>query len=120
MGGGGTNEPGMMRPTQARIARRLLRGFRARGLDILNTSSEPEPDGACCLRKRGVDGNVPSRTTYWSRAYEGYAKRTMERALAATRKRHAHRLTNVTGTDVQNDPQNRVQNDFGDECLQAK
>jgi hypothetical protein len=58
MGGGGTNEPGMMRPTQARIARRLLRGFRARGLDILNTSSEPEPDGACCLRKRGVDGNV--------------------------------------------------------------
>lgn len=27
-----------------------------------------------------------------SRAYEGYAKRTMERALAATRKRHAYRI----------------------------
>jgi hypothetical protein len=25
-------------------------------------------------------------------AYEGYAKRTLERALSATRKRHAHRL----------------------------
>jgi hypothetical protein len=33
-------------------------------------------------------------------SYEGYAKRTMERALSATRKRHAHRLTNTTGTDV--------------------
>ena len=30
-------------------------------------------------------------------AYEGYAKRTMERALAATRKRHAHRLANARG-----------------------
>ena len=30
-------------------------------------------------------------------AYEGYAKRTMERALSATRKRHAHRLANVPG-----------------------
>jgi len=26
------------------------------------------------------------------RAYEGYAKRTLERALPATRKRHAHRI----------------------------
>ncbi len=36
------------------------------------------------------------------RAYEGYAKRTMERALAATRKRHAHRiasLSNAQGTE---------------------
>jgi len=28
------------------------------------------------------------------RSYGGYAKITMERALAATRKRHAHRLVN--------------------------
>jgi hypothetical protein len=45
---------------------------------------------------------------------------TIGRALAATRRRHAHRLTNATGTDVQNDPRNRVQNDFGDQYLQAK
>jgi hypothetical protein len=43
-------------------------------------------------------------------AYEGYAKRTMERALSATRKRHAHRLTNMVGTNIQNEPQNHIQN----------
>ena len=67
-----------------------------------------------------TDGQGRALSAHKSRAYEGYAKRTMERALAATRKRHAHRLTNATGTDVQNDPQNSVQNDFGDEYLQAK
>jgi hypothetical protein len=40
------------------------------------------------------------RTT---RAYEGYAKNTMDRALAATRKRHAHRLANIAGTSIQNE-----------------
>jgi integrase len=44
-------------------------------------------------------------------AYEGYAKRTMERALSATRKRHAHRLANTAGTSIQNEPQNGIQND---------
>ena len=43
-------------------------------------------------------------------AYEGYAKRTMERALSATRKRHAHRLANAGGTNIQNEPQNDIQN----------
>ena len=44
-------------------------------------------------------------------AYEGYAKRTMERVLSATRKRHAHRLANTAGTGVQNEQQNAVQNE---------
>lgn len=43
-------------------------------------------------------------------AYEGYAKRTMERALSATRKRHAHRLANAAGTNIQNEAQNDIQN----------
>jgi len=43
-------------------------------------------------------------------AYEGYAKRTMERALSATRKRHAHRLANAPGTNIQNGWQIDVQN----------
>jgi hypothetical protein len=43
-------------------------------------------------------------------AYEGYAKRTMERALSATRKRHAHRLANAAGTNIQNEPLNDIQN----------
>jgi hypothetical protein len=48
-------------------------------------------------------------------AYEGYAKRTMERALAATRKRHAHRLANGPGTSFQNDLQNVLQNEPSDD-----
>jgi hypothetical protein len=43
-------------------------------------------------------------------AYEGYAKRTMKRALAATRKRYAHRLTNTVRTEFQNGDENPFQN----------
>lgn len=47
------------------------------------------------------------------RAYSGYAKATMERALAATRKRHAYRLANENSTSVQNGRQNMIQNGNG-------
>jgi len=42
-------------------------------------------------------------------AYEGYAKRTMERALSATRKRHAHRLANVARPNIRKDRDNDIQ-----------
>jgi hypothetical protein len=45
------------------------------------------------------------------RAYEGYAKRTLERALPATRKRYAHALANAQGTSVQNATRSDVQNE---------
>jgi hypothetical protein len=45
------------------------------------------------------------------RAYEGYAKRTLERALPATRKRYAHALANARGTFIQNEAGSAVQND---------
>jgi hypothetical protein len=45
------------------------------------------------------------------RAYQGYAKRTLERALPATRKRYAHRLTNAQGTNFQNEPRSDIQHD---------
>jgi hypothetical protein len=51
-------------------------------------------------------------------AYAGYAKRTMERTLSATRKRHAHLLANAAGTSIQNDRQNDIQN--GDESLKTE
>ena len=44
-------------------------------------------------------------------AYPGYAKRTMERALSATRKRHAHLLANAAGTSIQNGQRNVVRNE---------
>jgi hypothetical protein len=43
-------------------------------------------------------------------SYHGYAKRTLERALAATRKRRAHVLANANGTLIQNGQQNATQN----------
>jgi hypothetical protein len=43
-------------------------------------------------------------------SYKGYAKRTMKRALPATRKRHAHRLANSKGTEFQNGDELTVQN----------
>ncbi|ODM77765.1 hypothetical protein [Bradyrhizobium elkanii] len=39
-----------------------------------------------------TDGQGRALSAHKSKAYEGYAKRTEKRALAATRKRHAHRL----------------------------
>jgi len=53
-----------------------------------------------------TDGQGRALSAHKSRAYEGYAKRTMERALAATRKRHAHRLAidpNASGTEFRNE-----------------
>jgi hypothetical protein len=44
-------------------------------------------------------------------AYAGYAKRTIERALSATRKRHAHRLANAAGTEFRNETRNRFRNE---------
>jgi hypothetical protein len=44
------------------------------------------------------------------RAYQGYAKRTLERALPATRKRYAHRLANTSGTNIQNELPPDLQN----------
>jgi len=46
-----------------------------------------------------------------SQAYAGYAKRTETRLLAATRKRHAHRLANETATSIQNEAGDSVQNE---------
>ena len=45
-----------------------------------------------------------------AQAYRGYAKETFDRALAATRKRHAHRVSNVDRTSLQNEGQNDLQN----------
>ena len=55
----------------------------------------------------------PQKRTHHKTAqsYGGYAKETFDRALSATRKRHAHRLANAQSTSVQNDEQIDVQNE---------
>ena len=60
-----------------------------------------------------TDGQGRALSAHKSRAYEGYAKRTMERALAATRKRHAHLTAtaeNSGGTEFRNETQNPFRN----------
>jgi hypothetical protein len=46
-----------------------------------------------------------------AQAYRAYAKETFDRALAATRKRHAHRAANVDRTSIQNEGRNEIQNE---------
>jgi hypothetical protein len=46
-----------------------------------------------------------------SQAYRGYAKETFDRALSATRKRHAHRLVNETATNVRNEGRIGIRNE---------
>jgi len=61
-----------------------------------------------------TDGQGRALSAHKSRAYESYAKRTMERALAATRKRHAHRIageSNTAGTEFRNGPQVEFRNE---------
>ena len=82
------------------------------------TTFAQRPNGAC--RHGGMteleeaeltDGQGRALSAHKSRAYEGYAKRTMERALAATRKRHAHLTAvaaNSEGTEFRNETQNSI------------
>ena len=70
-----------------------------------------------------TDGQGRALSAHKSRAYEGYAKRTMERALAATRKRHAHRivsLANTQGTEFRNDARTEFRNDESGSTSAAK
>lgn len=53
-------------------------------------------------------------------SYEGYAKRTLQRALGATRKRRAHVLANSRGTSFQNGRAESSQNDGSIPATAAK
>ena len=46
-----------------------------------------------------------------AQAYRGYAKETFDRALSATRKRHAHRLANEPATNVRNEGRISIRNE---------
>jgi hypothetical protein len=70
-----------------------------------------------------TDGQGRALSGHSSKAYEGYAKRTTLRALAATRKRHAHlkaAAMNTAGTEFQNAPRIGFQNDDGRPISSAK
>jgi hypothetical protein len=113
------SEPGRPKPTKlysasgmAKLVRRL------RGEAKLPTSFTLDAcryGGMTELEEAELtDGQGRALSAHKSRAYETYAKRTMERALAATRKRHAHRIageTNAQGTEFRNGQRNAFRND---------
>jgi hypothetical protein len=57
-----------------------------------------------------TDGQGRALSAHSSKAYEGYAKRTQKRALAATRKRRAYVLGDKARTEFQNDAPEQFQN----------
>jgi hypothetical protein len=80
----------------AKLVRRLADGFGMPATFIVDACrhggmTELEEAALTTGQGKALSGH---RT---DRAYGGYAKLTMERALAATRKRHAHRLANEQG-----------------------
>jgi hypothetical protein len=59
-----------------------------------------------------TEGQGRALSAHTSRAYEGSAKRTMERALAATRKRHGHRIAGLSqGTEFRHEARKEFRND---------
>jgi hypothetical protein len=105
-------EPGKPKPTilysesgMAKLVRRLRDKA---GLPATFTLDACRHGGMTELEEAELtDGQGRALSAHKSRAYEGYAKRTMDRALAATRKRHAHRIAaspNAQRTEFRNDP----------------
>ena len=99
------------------------------------STARKESDRAECERKldQALELTFPASdpiavgrfalSAHKSRAYEGYAKRTMERALAATRKRHAHRiagLSNAPGTEFRNEARKEFRNEESGPSSAAK
>jgi hypothetical protein len=112
-------EPGRPKPTKlysasgmAKLVRRLREGAK---LPTSFTLDACRHGGMTELEEAELtDGQGRALSAHKSRAYETYAKRTMERALAATRKRHAHRIageTNAQGTEFRNGQRNDFRND---------
>jgi len=73
---------------------RHIRFLRDRlGLPVTFTMDACRHGGMTELEEAGLtDGQGRALSAHRSKAYHGYAKRTEKRALAATRKRHAHKM----------------------------
>jgi hypothetical protein len=115
----GKTEPGKPKATEvysesgmAKLVRRLRNDA---GLPATFTLDACRHGGMTELEEAELtDGQGRALSAHKGRAYEGYAKRTMERALAATQKRHAHRIaasSNAQGTEFRNEAQNEFRND---------
>lgn len=86
---------GKSRPWDAMSMARLVRSFREPlGLPETFTLDACRHGGMTELEEAELtDGQGRALSAHRSKAYEGYAKRTEKRALAATRKRYAHKIS---------------------------
>jgi hypothetical protein len=84
---------------------RLVRGLRERlGLPATFTLDACRHGGMTELEEAELtDGQGRALSGHRSKAYEGYAKRTEKRALAATRKRHAHKVALEKAAEAEGD-----------------
>jgi hypothetical protein len=83
---------------------RLVRGLREQiGLPDTFTLDACRHGGMTELEEAELtDGQGRALSAHRSKAYEGYAKRTEQRALAATRKRHAHKVAMDKRSEAEN------------------
>ena len=118
--------PGKPKPTKLYSASgmaKLVQRLRAQaGLPSTFTLDACRHGGMTELEEAELtDGQGRALSVHKSKAYEGYAKRTMQRALAATLKRQAHRLAaNAPGTEFPNGQQIPFPNDCLDKDSTAK
>jgi hypothetical protein len=118
----GTTEP-YTAMQMSKIVRRLRDDL---GLPVTFTLDACRHGGMTELEEAGLtDGQGRALSGHRTqRAYEGYAKRSLERALPATKKRYAHLLAtaqadaaaNAQGTTVQNARDSGVQNGRGNDA----
>jgi len=82
---------------------RLVRGLREQlGLPDTFTLDACRHGGMTELEEAELtDGQGRALSAHRSKAYDGYAKRTEKRALAATRKRHAHRIALEKAAEIE-------------------
>jgi len=95
-------ENGTVKAWDAMQMARLVKGLRAPlGLPDTFTLDACRHGGMTELEEAELtDGQGRALSGHRSKAYEGYAKRTERRALAATRKRHAHVLAMAVADGV--------------------
>ena len=108
------NSDGTTEPYTAKLMAKIVRRLRNHlALPSTFTLDACRHGGMTELEEAGLtDGQGRALSGHRTqRAYEGYAKRTLERALPAARKRHAHAIANGQGTGVQNAPLSAVQNE---------
>jgi hypothetical protein len=84
---------------------RLVRGLREQlGLPDYFTLDSCRHGGMTELEEAELtDGQGRALSAHRSKAYDGYAKRTEKRALAATRKRHAHKIALEKAAEAEGD-----------------